>query len=1496
MIDKNRPLKLVTDKDQRLVKDGEMVAATNVTISHRGAGTESILKTVRGFKGVLFDILNGETSAVDADVTVIGKVEDPQLGYIYLFVATSAEGVHTHDMIVRVDANNYDPVDAASNPVYLTVFRNDWLNFDQDGFVSADVINKAFQQDGVIQSILYFTDNNNPPRKINVDRALAGEYDDYSDAQLDFALNAIKAAPINPPTFSFETNTSVPINNFERATFQFAVQYIYKDGELSAIGPYSKLAFPDHIAASGLEGDESGQLYFTDNECIIDTKWRSESSSSITPDLYIRDVSKIRLLGTRDNGSTMFVIDEFDANANLTREVFASSVTVYEASSGLYRFYNDGVYQAVSDNQVNKLYDNVPLKAEGQSIAGDRLMYSNYEEGRPNSETVVNLTAKYADEVSGGSVLIADDDTDLIFESATPRTNSSDNMFWEWDFLDVASFTSAGDTVPGGTLFRTSIVLKPKASVAKGSFVGGYDSSNYLLVGNATDQQGYTYNLGVGHFSDADTHIDITAPGNSGTNIEAPSFSASLSSPEDVTLSAFTDLFFEQVDEFFNGYEIEYTITLGGSEFDAEIFYAPPGASGTTGSKLPVGGKMKVKWGFKVTHPDATTVKVYPYVKEISQPTFGSLVISGSLGGVAGPTTGDFAFDSVNWGLSSGFTDQYLSSNITGGINVIGPSSKSMRTFAAKTTFKAGCSHDLGIVYYDKYNRSGFVNKLGSFYAKHPGERSDNRGVCSVEIDWNSNYDAPSWAERYQIVYGGMSTYESFIQYSVGRAFVPRTSAFSVNSSKKQIYVKLDTLNNYKNDKSAVAVDYSFTEGDKLRVVKYSVNGDTDPASDLTWPLANDSSTMIEFNVVGVVTLGDSNNPIAPSATPSIQHKGDFIILEAPQVAAGIGSQTSGVELKYPGWDWFSVAYDADNTVRYPDGTAPAQDPLWGHTSIVEILTPRRSERRLWHEIGEAGRVGVYKGDYDTSHGPNIIVSDGDCYLRTSSVSTPEYSGGAFQVNDNPNLYVYKNMEIESQYVSDFFQSKRWSRGRSHTTFERAATINRYNSITYSEAYSDDTSILALSSFNTSAANFFDLPSENGRCSFIGKLGDNLLSIQENKCSLIAINKDVIQTGTQSGLVSLSSRVLNNLTQYSGFYGTENPESVLVRDSICYFADLSQSAIVKIGQKMEVISETDIKSSMDGDFASLRGKPGAKKVYTGYDPEDSVLYVTMRTPTETIRTIGYNEALGVWQSNYTFYPKTYASLKNTFFMCQYDTSDVLNYFVHYQSSLVESNKFPGSQDRAKSSFAIICNDSPSIVKAYKSISIEGDSAWDTAIQSSSGQIITSVRMPSSNFSEKEDAFYINIPRDESLLSTSEYIPLGTTESAFGARIKMLSSLKGKHIPIGYQLYKGSPTLGFVKITRTFGGSVLDSKLVSIDRASNELVFDERPDLAGIDTNGGDTIFLAAEKILTGDQIRGHYIRVECSKTPTGGAFTLDEVYSVNATYEESKANHGGTQQ
>jgi hypothetical protein len=1456
MIDRNVPRKFVADKDERLLEVGDMIEAQNITITQRGEGSGSIVKTMKGTS--IKQLISGSGTDLEASVTVIGKVEDPQRNKIYFFVASDSG--HAEDMIVQ-----YDPEYSTSGG-YREVFRSTWLNFDPTGFVKANVVNKAFRQDGTLQTILYFTDNDNPPRKINVDRALNGDFDDYNDTQLDFALNVIKAAPITPPTFDFETNADVPVNNFERSTFQFAVQYIYTDGEVSAIGPYSKLAFPDHITSSGLEGDGIGKLYFTDNECLIDTQWRSGSNSPIFPEQYIEDVSKVRVLGTRDNGTTAFIIDEFDANSDLTREIFNASVKIYDAASGIYKFYNDGVYQVLSESQRNKLYDNVPFKAEGQAIVNNRLMYSNYEEGRPNSETRVDLTPTYSDEVGGGSVLISTDDTLLISEDATQRINGSDDMFFEWDFLDTAAFSASSDTVPGGTLFTTSIQITPQGAVAKGSDSGGYAASNYLITGSVTDGEGYTYGVGIGRQTITATHIDIPKTSN------APSFYTSLATPEDQLLYELVDSLYAEVDEYFDGYELEYDVTASG--FSAEIYSLPAGSPTLTqGTTINCSGSFTVKWGFKVTHPDATTVKVYPYVKEITQST--TILASENLGGSAGLTTGDFGTNGASWTLSSGFTDQEISTNITGGIDVVGNTNQSMRTFASKSTFKAGCTHDLGIVYYDKYNRSGFVNKLGSFYAKHPAERTGNRGVCSVEINWNASYPAPSWAERYQIVYGGMSTYESFTQYSVGRAFVPRTSAGVVNPAKKQLYVKLAPLTNFASDKSAVSVNYSFTEGDKLRVVKYSTNGGVDPSSDLAWPLANDNATIIEFNVVGTATLDTSDDILASS--PTVEHTGDFIIIEAPQVAAGIESQTPGTELQYPGWDWFSVAHDALGTITYPDGSTPAVDSLWGHASVVEILTPRTSERKVWYEIGEAGRVGTYKGSYDTNHGPNIRISGGDCYLRTTALSIPEFSGGSFQVDDDPREYVYKNVEIESQYVSDYFASKRWSRGRAHTTFEKAATVNRYNSITYSDIYADETERLSLSSFNLSQGNFFDLPSENGRCSYIEAFLDDLISLQETKCSLVKVNKNIIQTGTQSGLVSLDTNVLNNATPFGGDFGTQNPESVLIRDGVGYAVDKRRAAIFRLSlQGLNPISDTDIKSFVESRFSTWSSNSGAK-IVSGYDQEDDIYYVTLIADSDSnSTTLGWDEKRSFWQGQYTFYPDIYASLGDKFFAAKYkEITGLADVFIHQFSSNL-SNQFFG-ETAAESKVTVVSNYNPSMVKQYNSISLEGDSAWTTTLESSTGQTTANLV-----FDEKEDAFYANVTGDTSSNSTNQYIPVGTVASVDGNVVTMTNNLRGIHIPVGYSVFRNNAGTAY----NVIGAGITVS---SVDRPNAKITVS-----LGTNVNPNDKLFVANTGGITGDQIRGHYCKIKCSITPTATA--EEELYSINANFVNSKANHALGQQ
>ena len=77
------------------------------------------------------------------------------------------------------------------------------------------------------------------------------------------------------------------------------------------------------------------------------------------------------------------------------------------------------------------------------------------------------------------------------------------------------------------------------------------------------------------------------------------------------------------------------------------------------------------------------------------------------------------------------------------------------------------------------------------------------------------------------------------------------------------------------------------------------------------------------------------------------------------------------------------------------------------------------------------------------------------------------------------------------------------SKGKAHFVLLEA-TVRRDSSITFSDQYIKDTAVLSLSSFNPTAANFFDLESHNGACRYIGNFKDThlLQAIQENtgKC------------------------------------------------------------------------------------------------------------------------------------------------------------------------------------------------------------------------------------------------------------------------------------------------------------------------------------------------------------------------------------------------------------
>lgn len=1436
-IDKIIPRFLVSDKDERLLEEGAMIDALNVSISENGDGSEGVIKNVKGTTAI--DPSDG--SELGGGVTVVGQVSDPQRNAIYFFAADNTGS--TEHAIYRYDTVQNE---------YEIVFKNSWLDFDPNGFVKADVLNAAFQQDGNIQTVLYFTDNDNQPRKINVERAMSGEFDDLSSSKLDHVLRCVKSAPIDVPTFSFDTDDTIEVNNFTKSLFQFALQYVYTDGEESAISGYSALAYPEVTPLQNIENSSTGKFFYDDNVCDIDTHW----SSNVLSAYNIPDVEKVRILARNGNTGAFFVVDEFNPNENLVRQVFETSQTVYNKDTGVYRFYNDGVYAAVDTNLVNKLYDNVPLKSQGQTIAGNRLFYSDYVEGFENVDVSASITVGYSADRFGGTNTLG---SSPIVEHAA---NSERGVV----AIDCSSILGAAN-FPAGSKTKISFSWDPEGSFTQ------IHSTEYAIESNAIatgDNQPFV--IGFGNKSPGGTFST-----SGGVILKKSSsdfqFEITVTNAEEITASEFAAILNEQISTMY----WSKTYTASEIELVAQVV-SSDSAGYFAGDPFPLDSgsyNVTTAWSFNST---VLTGAQNDVVLVIPTLYFASIDISGSNDGGAysvGAQTfngsqiqyninntadGPYPFDANSWHYNYNAATAFYLEN----------ESISSSAFFSQSTFKAGCTHDLGVVYYDKHNRSGNVNKIGSFYVEPFGasNRSGNNGASFVTVNFTS--DPPPWAERYQIVYPGMNSYSSVVQYTTAGGFYDETSSGVVDETNKRVYVSLDTLTRYKGQKNALR-NYSFTEGDKLRVIRYDAqtladDGSPSTAETVTYPRANDGS-IIEFNVVGVtIGLPDGVTFINQHETSGFYDGLEYLVLEAPAVAAGVEVEVSGgsTALKYTGFDWFSLSGQT-----YPDGSGGGTENYWGNKCVVELLTPRKqTSEKVYYEIGNSRRIGGYKQQGVNDHGPAFVVNSGDLHFTPISCLTPWRDGHPGEHIDgtqsgwnhfDPGHWRYENVSLESQAVSDFFDSESWDRGRAHVVYENAAEIRRFNGLTYSDAYEEDVANLSLSSFNPSLANFYSLESRFGAIEYIGSYNDDIVALQKNKLSLVPINKNIIEYAGGSANVAVSTDVVNQPRYSSGDYGTSgHPESVLIQDNSVFFVDESRQAVLGFtGGQLVPISEKNMSSFFEGFFTN-----GHTKYVSGYDPRESAFYVTGLGG--TAETIGYDAARGVWQSKYSFTPDVYANQNNMLYTAKYTSGN--NIFWKHDNT-TDYNTFYGG-DVSPSVVQVVSKLSPSRVKVFNALSYEGDSeAWDIStngLETNLGCQTDGI----TTWDEREGSYYASVPRDKSSNSTSQKIFLGSLTNS-GDNLTFTSNvrLNRQPIPLGSQtIIDSASNTHSVDISSVSGNSITFASSVSIADGNANVILDSA-------TNG--------------DSMRGHWMKIKMENSSS----VKHELYCINTHITDSKSHH-----
>ena len=398
MIDKITPKFLDKSSDFKLVRKTSLIDALNIYIDTETGDDNSggVIKPIKGTQA----IFSYDEFAEDTAYKAIGSVTDENTGIVYFFVWSEDVSKHSiwayDSRPVLPDPNTADDSqDTPFLPPYVPsikkIIEAPELNFSSSGFVKGDIVYTGTREFDKYDdfsgseypekdAILYFTDNKNEPRKINVYRAYLEGFQLGANSTVEDQLRnrqirrdficACPRVPMAQPEFEFVADSEIKINNFLNVPgFQFAYQNVYQDGAESAISPYSDIAFPPSVLEKGASKSDNS---LADNKCII----------SIPP--QNQEVKLIKILARYGNGSNFVEIDEVE---NETPD----SVIDYD-------FLNNTVFGGVSPQTVDKTFDNVPQKAQSQVVTSNRIAYGNYVEGYDNVDcSGVNLEPVYLD-------------------------------------------------------------------------------------------------------------------------------------------------------------------------------------------------------------------------------------------------------------------------------------------------------------------------------------------------------------------------------------------------------------------------------------------------------------------------------------------------------------------------------------------------------------------------------------------------------------------------------------------------------------------------------------------------------------------------------------------------------------------------------------------------------------------------------------------------------------------------------------------------------------------------------------------------------------------------------------------------------------------------------------------------------------------------------------------------------------------------------------------
>ena len=419
--------------DERIIPNGEYIDAMNVRMGSTENAEIGVIENTKG--NLSLTTLKFNNTLLSVDARCIGAYEDGSLETIYWFVhdpSFSLGNTGKLDLIVSYNTNTF-----------LLIYHV--ITIDNGGGVNTTLnFNPQYLITGVnkIEDLLFFTDNYNAPRSINVNRNYAiPSGAPLIDAGgipaallLEESLLVIKRPPLESPTVQL-VNTQGEQNFLEERFISFAYRYLYADGEYSATSQWSDIAFSPNGFELTVEAYLNEGMINAFNACQV--TYYTGNSLVLGIDLLFKQ---------SESNIIKVIVKQNKQDLGIANNIYTNIV-----------FDNSKIFTVLPEAELLRLYDNVPRFAKAQTFMGNRLMYGNYIEGYDlvslnNQPLQLTYVANLIQEEIGTETLTSTVETSVYDIDITFPNYSVPSSILRIDFASLALPTYASNLIVGATI------------------------------------------------------------------------------------------------------------------------------------------------------------------------------------------------------------------------------------------------------------------------------------------------------------------------------------------------------------------------------------------------------------------------------------------------------------------------------------------------------------------------------------------------------------------------------------------------------------------------------------------------------------------------------------------------------------------------------------------------------------------------------------------------------------------------------------------------------------------------------------------------------------------------------------------------------------------------------------------------------------------------------------------------------------------------------------